>query len=400
MDSLRRFFNPAPAMADPALRFAWLARRGARRLDGVFPFADPSLHYAFSGTAALSQAARALRLRAGDHVLLPAYNCGHEVEPFLRLGLRVGFYPVGRALRIDAAAVEDALEPGTRAVLVTHYFGFPQDLGALRALCAHRGLMLIEDCAHALFSRSAAGPIGAGADAAVFSLRKSLPLPHGGAWTTAACDGVAAAVAPPRGSTSRSLARQLRKSLLSGPGYFAPRLGLLALSPAFAGMELAAKARVGGRLSWFDPDGEQYDFAGETLDWRMAGVCHRILAHVEPGSVVARRRDNFRYLLERLAGSFELLHDRLPDGVCPLLFPLIVYNRDETVDQLSKRGVSAIAWWGGFHPAVPWSRHPEAVFLKDHVLALPVHQDIAPAALQTLADACEGIRPARRGRPL
>jgi dTDP-4-amino-4,6-dideoxygalactose transaminase len=44
-------------------------------------------------------------------------------------------------------------------------------------------------------------------------------------------------------------------------------------------------------------------------------------------------------------------------------------------------------WWDQLHPAVPWERFPEAVALKERVLALPVHQDVDDRQLDRLLDA-------------
>jgi hypothetical protein len=37
------------------------------------------------------------------------------------------------------------------AMLLTHYFGFAQNLGPVLDFCAQHGITLIEDCSHALF---------------------------------------------------------------------------------------------------------------------------------------------------------------------------------------------------------------------------------------------------------
>ena len=40
------------------------------------------------------------------------------------------------------------------------------------------------------------------------------------------------------------------------------------------------------------------------------------------------------------------------------------------------RDITLFTYWQHLHDAVPWDKFPEAVFLKKHVLGLPVHQDI------------------------
>jgi CDP-6-deoxy-D-xylo-4-hexulose-3-dehydrase len=51
---------------------------------------------------------------------------------------------------IDVAAVEAAIGPRTRAIMVAHTLGNPFDVLAIKALCEKHALFLIEDCCDAL----------------------------------------------------------------------------------------------------------------------------------------------------------------------------------------------------------------------------------------------------------
>ena len=65
----------------------------------------------------------------GSVVLCPSYNCGHEIEPLLRLGLRPKWYRVGPDLETDLDDIRRRFTEEVRAVLVTHFFGFAQPAG-------------------------------------------------------------------------------------------------------------------------------------------------------------------------------------------------------------------------------------------------------------------------------
>ena len=73
-------------------------------LPQAFPFDQPGCRLHFSGRYALWAAIQALALPRGAEVLLPSYNCGTEVEPFLRAGLAPRFYRVGRQPRLRPGA--------------------------------------------------------------------------------------------------------------------------------------------------------------------------------------------------------------------------------------------------------------------------------------------------------
>ena len=52
-------------------------------------------------------------------------------------------------LNLDPADLEAAITPRTKAVVVLHYGGYPCDMDAVREIAERRGLIVIEDAAHA-----------------------------------------------------------------------------------------------------------------------------------------------------------------------------------------------------------------------------------------------------------
>lgn len=123
-----------------------------------------------SATAALELTASCLRLQPGDEVVLPAHTWCATAIPFARAGARLRFADIEPDTRvISARTVEAVLTPKSRAVIAVHLYGLMADMAALRALCAARDLVLIEDCAQSLdasFHGHKAGSLG---DFAVFS---------------------------------------------------------------------------------------------------------------------------------------------------------------------------------------------------------------------------------------
>jgi len=74
--------------------------------------------------------------------------------------------------------------------------------------------------------------------------------------------------------------------------------------------------------------------------------------------------------------GIEIVFKKLPQGSCPLFFPVIVKDREFYYQMFKDRDITLFKYWQHFHEAVPWDEFPEAVFLKKHVLGLPIHQDI------------------------
>ncbi len=167
---------PIPKEQFPSRRFFSLLRQpGNTRLAGV----PPTLSF-FWARNAIFYSLKALGISDGAHILLPAYLCRAAVEPFEVFGADLEFYPIGRGCELDLLEIEARIKPCTEAILVVHYFGFPQPINRLRALCDRRSLYLIEDCAHVLQGSFKGQRLGTFGDASVFSWRKFLPIYDGG----------------------------------------------------------------------------------------------------------------------------------------------------------------------------------------------------------------------------
>jgi dTDP-4-amino-4,6-dideoxygalactose transaminase len=164
--------------------------------------------------------------------------------------------------------------------------------------------------------------------------------------------------------------------------------------PVIAARKLARRM-VKGHLAFHDPDDESLPPDATVYSWRMAGMSRTLIANVSPEAIVSRRRSNYEYLLARLLDSHALepIHRTLPPGVCPLYFPVLAAQPERTVQHLAEQGIGAIRWWGSFHSAVEWSKFPHESFLKRHLVALPVHQDLTHAHMRRLIDAIHSLKP-------
>lgn len=322
-----------------------------------------------TGRAALWGAFRALGVGPGDRVLLPAYLCESVVSPVLAVGAEPDFFPVDRRLRPDLAAIDAAIGTTTRAMVMIHYVGFPGPIRELQRLCERRGVALIEDCAHALFGRLGDRLLGSFGDAAIFSPWKSLPLPDGGMLSINRPDlePPRPGVAPPWTTTLARLAYRALGSVEMGAGW-SPRLGLLqrpTLRRDLHDRTSRAPVRVG----------------------RASGLARRLLRAARPARVVARRREHWSRLLE---ASDDVpwgrpLFGTLLEGVCPLGFPLVVEERDRWRDRLLSIGVNVRTYWEHLPSIVATERFPDAAWLRDRILVLPVHQGLRTDQVDWLA---------------
>ena len=89
-----------------------------------------------------------------------------------------------------------------------------------------------------------------------------------------------------------------------------------------------------------------------------------------------------------------MLIPQLPPDTCPVVFPVIVYERDRVAHDLQARGIGATPWWAGYNRNLDWSDQAEAMALKDNVLSLPLHQFLGPAHLDHIVSQLRQVLPA------
>ena len=102
-------------------------------------------------SALTSPRLKARQLQPGDEVVTCATGFPTTVNPVLQNNMVPVFVDVDiPTYNIDVNAIEAAIGPRTRAIMVAHTLGNPFDVKAIRAICDRHGLFLIEDCCDAL----------------------------------------------------------------------------------------------------------------------------------------------------------------------------------------------------------------------------------------------------------
>jgi dTDP-4-amino-4,6-dideoxygalactose transaminase len=337
---------------------------------------------------ALYHGLRALHLPPGAGVLAPAYHCSAAIDPILHAGARVQYYRIQPDCSADMADIAAQMDATTRALLVIHYFGFPQPVQRLAAFCRDHRLYLIEDCAHVLVGQAEGGPLGSFGDVSVFSWRKLLPIQDGGHLVV---NNPALRVdLPPRGNgvllAAKAVKNALESALEGRPGgrLLAAPLRACALPRAFARAPdaLAASSRVERSQGRFDPT---------LAHLRRSGVSAYVVRRTDVAAIVARRRRNYQALLHRVARlpGVELPFPSLPPGTCPMIFPFVVPGRDDVHTHLRAQGIPAVTWEYVAHPELPLDRFPGAAALYRRLVMLPVHQSLGEAEIAVMAAALE-----------
>ena len=147
-----------------------------------------------NGTAALHLALLAAGVGPGDEVVLPSLNFVACANTIGHVGATPVFCDVRGPddLNLDPGDFEAAIGPRTKAIVVLHYGGFACDMDAVREIAERRGVLVLEDAAHApggTWRGERCGALGLVACFSFFS-NKNLPVGEGGMIVTDD-DGVA-----------------------------------------------------------------------------------------------------------------------------------------------------------------------------------------------------------------
>ena len=140
-----------------------------------------------SGTAGLHLLCIAARVGPGDEVVTSPYSFVASANCSIYEGATPVFADVDRrTFNLDPDAVEAVLTDRTRAVVAVDIYGYPCELDELGALCADRGIALIEDACEALGARYRGRTIGSHGPSAVFAFypNKQMTTGEGGMVTT------------------------------------------------------------------------------------------------------------------------------------------------------------------------------------------------------------------------
>jgi perosamine synthetase len=345
---------------------------------------QPIYHF-FWARNAIYHGLAALGIQAGENILVPAFHCRAAIEPILAYGGEIKFYDVNVDLSPNFEDIRAKIDQKSRGILVIQYFGFPQPIKKWQELCQQHQLYLIEDCAHVLTGRTSDGiRLGEAGDITVFSCRKFLPIHDGGQLviniTNAKCN-----VKFEKGD----FFLQLKAAKYTFDKLFETSRIENCVSAVLRrastvirnSMPLNRKGEKALKVNSYDLE---FDLAAVNL--QMTTLSKRILQNTDISAVVKKRRDNYNRLADAIGTVSEVapLFPILPEEICPWIFPLVVHEITDLQRILKAKGIPVTSWSGVIHRACPLEKFPNARFLYENLLFLPVHQSLVTEDIQTM----------------
>lgn len=362
-----------PLLAPPSGASFGLSRGGRFQVVG----GGAAQRFYSRGRYALLDAFRLAGVGTDGALLAPAYHCRTMIDPAVRLGGEVLLYALDRQLAPDLVSLGrlvDECERPVRALLLTHYFGFPQNVDPIKDFCAARGIVLVEDCSHAYLQSAARPALGIHGQYVVMSPYKFSPAEDGG--ILMARSGHFPALPPLRGrgvvSELKGLVRWVQR-------------GLVARTPFAMAADLDEEIE---RVFSVRADrGSESEETGNTIsaiynveEEGVSGLraSRWIIRASEPDRIAESRRTNFSAWLaavDGLPGCRPLFAQMLPD-VVPYMFPLYVDLPDPHFFNLKRLGFPIWRW-----DEMGVSTCPVSMDYRLHLFHLPCHQALGPAEM-------------------
>ena len=146
-----------------------------------------------SCTAALHVSMLAAGIERDDEVITTAMTFCATANAVIHAGgtpVPVDIEP--NTLNIDPDAIEAAITPRTRAIIPVHFAGRPCDMDRIGAIADKHGLLVIEDCAHAIETEWRGVPVGTRSDFGCFSfyVTKNITTGEGGMVIARSADAI------------------------------------------------------------------------------------------------------------------------------------------------------------------------------------------------------------------
>lgn len=343
-----------------------------------------------SGRVAIALALQQMKIGKGDKVLVPAYHCASMVEPVIWVGATPVFYKINPDTTVNLDDIKSKLGGGTRVLMATNYFGFPQNLADIRRFCDDNDLLFLEDCAHSFMGEHQGKPLGSYGDYAIASAMKFFPIYDGGCLISSRHQvsglrlesaGVGFELKAALNAVEKGFAygrMSLLKALLSIPIWLKTVIWSgIKSGGAVKAMSLSPGASDGG-----------FKFEPSWLDKRSSLFSRGLIKTVSKTRIADRRCENYQTLHRSLANlpGCSALFPALPNGVSPYVYPLVCKNLETVFPLLKNAGVPVIRFAEFLWEGVSASVCPVSVELSEQCMQFPCHQDLRPDELNWMIE--------------
>jgi perosamine synthetase len=345
------------------------------------------------GRMAFSYLITALQIPPESEIIVPALTFWVIPELARVARLKPVFADVDpRTFTLDPEAFERAITPRTRAVVPTHLYGLPCDMDAILRIARRHGLIVIEDCAHALGATWNGRPVGTLGDAGFFSFQLLKPLnTYGGGMAVTNDADVAARVLalarreppPAEADVLRRLRYGRAQRIAIRPGVFTASLFPVLWASSF--VQATPDVYLWEKIRSLDPLPASYR---ERYSNAQAALGLEALRHLDEwtAETITHAR-----ALDRALDHTRVDTPEVPNDRTHVFYQYAIYanRRDAVVRRCLRRGVDVeslhvdvctrLPLFGNGHAPTPGADRAATA------IQLPVYASLSPAAVRRIA---------------
>jgi len=140
-----------------------------------------------NGTAALEIAIKSLGIKNGDEVIMPTFTIISNANAIIKNYAKPILVDSDLSTwNIDIKQIEQKITKRTKAIMLPHIYGFPNDMKKILKICKKYSLFLIEDAAEMIGQKYFKKPCGSFGDISIYSFyaNKQITTGEGGALLT------------------------------------------------------------------------------------------------------------------------------------------------------------------------------------------------------------------------
>ena len=340
----------------------------------------------WKGRVALYAILKAIGIKEGDEVILPAFTCVVAVNPIIYLGAKPVYVDVDpMTYNLNPLKIEKKITAKTKAILAQNTFGLAPDLDRIFEVANKHDLKVIEDCAHGFGGFYKGKPNGTIADVSFFSTQWNKPFSTGlGGFAVTKNPEIAENLRVMEKSFARPSAKDemVLKTLL----FVRERLGTGLYWPAIKTYRWLSKKNLilgssqGEELeSPVKPEGFEKGFSGIQSK--------RGDKELESFDKILDHRKNIAALYKEILLDMQIEPPYEPDYAVHtyLKFPLLIKDRIKFFKLAEKEKIELGDWFlSPIHPITKdfelwrykWGENLVAEKISQHIVNLPTHTKI------------------------
>ena len=260
-------------------------------------------------------------------IYLPYYTCEVVLEPLKRLHIPWAFYHTNARFEIA-----DEIQPNEgEFIIANNYFGIKD--AYIQTLVKKYGNHLIVDCAQAFFAKPIDGV------KTFYSARKFVGVADGGVAYLGNLQDIDVEVYGVECTVDHD-------------------------------KHLFTRKQFGAEAGFAEYQENEIKLDNQPIRW-MSDTTKRILDHIDYERVIAKRRENFKYLNERLKEKNCLQLPTIESFECPMVYPFVTrIDRNLRKELIGKKVFVAMYW-----PNVHQIGHYDFEYdLAERLVALPIDQ--------------------------